>query len=78
MRVGIKKASEMIAPYMNQGAIVVYESTVYPFFTREECIPILEKYSGKECGVDFSVGYSPERVNPGIKKYNQEYTKLYR
>ncbi|GIX58696.1 nucleotide sugar dehydrogenase [Bacillus paranthracis] len=64
----VKKASEMIAPYMKQGAIVVYESTVYPFFTREECIPILEKYSGKECGVDFSVGYSPERVNPGDKK----------
>ncbi|MGL6249034.1 MAG: nucleotide sugar dehydrogenase, partial [Culicoidibacterales bacterium] len=63
----VKKASEMIAPYMSQGTIVVYESTVYPFFTREECLPLLEKYSGKTCGVDFSVGYSPERVNPGDK-----------
>lgn len=63
----VKKASEMIAPYIKHNAIVVYESTVYPFFTREECLPILEKHSGKKCGVDFSIGYSPERVNPGDK-----------
>lgn len=63
----VKKASEMVAPHMTKGTIVVYESTVYPFFTREECLPLLEKYSGKTCGVDFSIGYSPERVNPGDK-----------
>lgn len=68
----VKQASKMIAPYLKQGAIVVYESTVYPFFTREECLPILEQYSGKQCGVDFSIGYSPERVNPGDKSHTVE------
>lgn len=68
----VKKASEMIAPYLKSGAIVVYESTVYPFFTREECLPILEQYSQKRCGVDFSIGYSPERVNPGDKRHTVE------
>lgn len=68
----VKKASEMIAPYLKEGAIVVYESTVYPFFTREECLPILEKFSGKTCGVDFSIGYSPERVNPGDQEHTIE------
>lgn len=68
----VKKASENIAPYIKENAIVVYESTVYPFFTREECIPILEKFSGKKCGEYFSVGYSPERVNPGDRIHNIE------
>ncbi|MGG0185083.1 nucleotide sugar dehydrogenase [Bacillus rhizoplanae] len=63
----VKKATKMIGEYMKKGAIVVYESTVYPLFTREECIPILEKVSGWKCGEEFSVGYSPERVNPGDK-----------
>lgn len=63
----VKKATEMIGKHMKKGAIVVYESTVYPLFTREECIPILERLSGWKCGVEFSVGYSPERVNPGDK-----------
>lgn len=68
----VKNASEMIAPHIKENAIVVYESTVYPFFTREECIPILERISNKKCGRDFSVGYSPERVNPGDKVHTLE------
>lgn len=50
-----------------KGCIVVYESTVYPGATEEICIPILEKYSNMKCGIDFKVGYSPERINPGDK-----------
>lgn len=61
----VRTASIQVAPYLKQGAIVVYESTVYPYFTREVCLPLLEEYSGKKVGVDFSIGYSPERVNPG-------------
>lgn len=61
----VRAASIQVAPYLKQGAIVVYESTVYPYFTREVCLPLLEEYSGKKVGVDFSIGYSPERVNPG-------------
>lgn len=61
----VRTASIQVAPYLKQGAIVVYESTVYPYFTREVCLPLLEQYSGKKVGVDFSIGYSPERVNPG-------------
>lgn len=51
--------------HMVPGTIVVYESTVYPGVTEDICIPILEKESGLKCGVDFKVGYSPERINPG-------------
>jgi UDP-N-acetyl-D-galactosamine dehydrogenase len=60
-------ASEIIGRNMVQGSIVVYESTVYPGATEETCIPILEKESGMKCGVDFKIGYSPERVNPADK-----------
>ncbi|MGK5092001.1 nucleotide sugar dehydrogenase [Deltaproteobacteria bacterium TL4] len=58
-------ASKSIAPYLKQGSIVVYESTVYPGVTEEECVPVLEQGSGLKCGRDFKVGYSPERINPG-------------
>jgi UDP-N-acetyl-D-galactosamine dehydrogenase len=62
-------ASETVGRYMKQGAIVVYESTVYPGATEEVCIPVLEKHSGKEWKKDFFVGYSPERINPGDKEH---------
>jgi len=60
-------ASEVVGRNLTPGAIVVYESTVYPGATEETCIPILEKESGLTCGVDFKIGYSPERINPGDK-----------
>ena len=60
-------SSEIVGRNLTKGAIVVYESTVYPGVTEETCIPILEKESGLKCGVDFKVGYSPERINPGDK-----------
>ncbi|WP_156854437.1 nucleotide sugar dehydrogenase [Oceanobacillus sp. AG] len=63
------KASEMIGKNLSKGSIVVYESTVYPGATEEECIPALEKASGLKCGEDFYVGYSPERINPGDKEH---------
>lgn len=59
------KASEMIGSVLKKGDIVVYESTVYPGVCEEECLPILEKFSGLKGGVDFKIGYSPERINPG-------------
>lgn len=58
-------ATEMVARVLKQGDIVVYESTVYPGATEEKCIPLLEEKSGLSCGKDFTVGYSPERINPG-------------
>jgi len=60
-------ASTSIGRHLAPGSIVVYESTVYPGVTEDICIPILEKESGLTCGVDFKVGYSPERINPGDK-----------
>lgn len=63
----IKKASEILGRNLVKGAIVVYESTVYPGVTEDICIPILERESNMKCGVDFKVGYSPERINPGDK-----------
>ncbi|NLG89222.1 MAG: nucleotide sugar dehydrogenase [Clostridiaceae bacterium] len=60
-------ASEVVGRYLKKGDIVVYESTVYPGVTEEICVPILERESGLVCGVDFKVGYSPERINPGDK-----------
>ena len=60
-------SSEIVGRNLTKGSIVVYESTVYPGVTEEVCIPILEKESGLKCGVDFKVGYSPERINPGDK-----------
>lgn len=61
------KASEMIGKVMKKGAIVIYESTVYPGCTEEDCVPVLEKYSGLKFNEDFYCGYSPERINPGDK-----------
>ena len=60
-------SSEIVGRNLTKGAIVVYESTVYPGVTEETCLPILEKESGMKCGVDFKIGYSPERINPGDK-----------
>jgi UDP-N-acetyl-D-galactosamine dehydrogenase len=62
-------ASRAIGPHLKAGAIVVYESTVYPGATEEVCIPALEKASGKKWKKDFFVGYSPERINPGDKEH---------
>jgi UDP-N-acetyl-D-galactosamine dehydrogenase len=61
------KASEMLGKLLKKGDIVIYESTVYPGCTEEDCIPVLEKYSGLEFNNDFYCGYSPERINPGDK-----------
>ncbi len=61
----VENASRIVGRNMVPGTIVVYESTVYPGVTEDVCIPILEKESGLKCGVDFKVGYSPERINPG-------------
>lgn len=65
-------ASEIVGRNLTKGSIVVYESTVYPGCTEDVCIPILEKESGMKCGVDFKVGYSPERINPGDKIHRLE------
>lgn len=61
----VEGASAIVGRNLTPGAIVVYESTVYPGVTEDICIPILEKESGLKCGIDFKVGYSPERINPG-------------
>jgi UDP-N-acetyl-D-galactosamine dehydrogenase len=61
----VKSASKLLGRNLSRGAIVVYESTVYPGVTEDICVPILEAESGLTCGVDFKVGYSPERINPG-------------
>ncbi len=63
----LRSASTAIGRFLAAGSIVVYESTVYPGLTEEFCVPILEAESGLKCGVDFKVGYSPERINPGDK-----------
>ena len=65
----LESASETVGRYMKRGAIVVYESTVYPGATEEVCVPILEKASGMRWKQDFHVGYSPERINPGDKEH---------
>lgn len=65
-------ASEIVGRNLTKGAIVVYESTVYPGCTEDVCIPILEKESGMKCGADFKIGYSPERINPGDKVHRLE------
>ena len=70
----VVKASESVAKALKKGDIVVYESTVYPGVTEEVCVPILEKISGLKCGPDFTVGYSPERINPGDKEHT--FTKI--
>lgn len=68
----LRMCSETIGANLSPGAIVVYESTVYPGVTEEVCLPILEKKSGMKAGVDFKVGYSPERINPGDKEHTLE------
>lgn len=68
----IEGVSKTIGRNLTKGSIVVYESTVYPGVTEDICIPILEKESGLVCGVDFKVGYSPERINPGDKVHRLE------
>ena len=65
-------ASEIVGRNLMPGSIVVYESTVYPGCTEHVCIPILERESGLKCGVDFKIGYSPERINPGDKIHRLE------
>ncbi len=68
-------ASEIVGRNLTKGSYVVYESTVYPGVTEDVCIPILEKESGLKCGVDFKIGYSPERINPGDKVHRLENIK---
>lgn len=66
------KSSESVASVLKKGDIVIYESTVYPGVTEEECVPVLEKISGLKYNVDFYAGYSPERINPGDKEHTVE------
>ena len=68
----VEGASRIVGRNLTKGSIVVYESTVYPGVTEDVCVPILEKESGLKCGVDFKVGYSPERINPGDKVHRLE------
>lgn len=68
----LKKASELVGSVLRKGNVVVYESTVYPGVTEEECVPILERISGLQFNTDFFAGYSPERVNPGDKERSIE------
>jgi UDP-N-acetyl-D-galactosamine dehydrogenase len=70
----LEKASHKVAQALKKGDIVVYESTVYPGVTEEVCVPILESVSGLKYGIDFKVGYSPERINPGDKE--RTFTKI--
>jgi UDP-N-acetyl-D-galactosamine dehydrogenase len=66
------KASESVGSVLKKGDIVIYESTVYPGATEEECVPVLEKHSGLQFNNDFFAGYSPERINPGDKEHTIE------
>lgn len=68
----VEGASRIVGRNLTKGSIVVYESTVFPGVTEDICIPILEKESGLKCGVDFKIGYSPERINPGDKVHRLE------
>lgn len=68
----LKKASETVGKVLKSNDIVIYESTVYPGVTEEECIPVLEEVSGLKFNTDFYAGYSPERINPGDKKHTVE------
>ncbi len=68
----VEGASHTLGKYLTKGSIVVYESTVYPGVTEDICVPILEQESGLKCGVDFKIGYSPERINPGDKVHRLE------
>ena len=66
------KASETVGAVLKKGDIVIYESTVYPGATEEDCIPVLEQVSGLKFNIDFYAGYSPERINPGDKEHTVE------
>lgn len=68
----VEGASRILGRNLSKGSIVVFESTVYPGVTEDICVPILEKESGLKCGVDFKIGYSPERINPGDKVHRLE------
>lgn len=68
----VEGASTILGRNLTKGSIVVFESTVYPGVTEDVCVPILEKESGLKCGVDFKIGYSPERINPGDKVHRLE------
>lgn len=68
----VEGASRILGKYLTKGSVVVYESTVYPGVTEDICVPILEAESGLKCGVDFKIGYSPERINPGDKVHRLE------
>ena len=68
----IISASTLLGCNLTKGSVVVYESTVYPGVTQGVCVPILERESGLKCGVDFKIGYSPERINPGDKQHRLE------
>lgn len=71
----VEGASEILGRNLTEGSIVVFESTVYPGVTEEICVPILERESGLKCGIDFKIGYSPERINPGDKVHRLETIK---
>lgn len=71
----VEGASRIVGRNLTSGSIVVFESTVYPGVTEDICVPILEKESGLKCGIDFKVGYSPERINPGDKVHRLENIK---
>jgi len=71
----LKKASETVGKVISKGDIVVYESTVYPGATEEDCLPVVEQVSGLKFNVDFFAGYSPERINPGDKEHTVEKIK---
>ena len=71
----VESASRLLGKNLTKGSIVVYESTVYPGVTEDVCVPILEEESGLKCGIDFKVGYSPERINPGDKLHRLENIK---
>ena len=68
----VEGASQILGRNLTKGSVVVFESTVYPGVTEDVCIPILERESGLKCGVDFKIGYSPERINPGDKVHRLE------
>jgi UDP-N-acetyl-D-glucosamine/UDP-N-acetyl-D-galactosamine dehydrogenase len=69
----LRKASLTVGRHLTKGAVIVFESTVYPGATEEVCVPLLEQESGLQCGVDFHVGYSPERINPGDPEHSLEH-----
>ena len=71
----VEGASRILGRNLTRGSVVVFESTVYPGVTEDVCVPILERESGLKCGVDFKIGYSPERINPGDKVHRLETIK---